>query len=150
MFTLDANIYARDIDPNDPNYGDCHAFVERLKVGDTRVVVPTLLLAELAASISRVRRDPMRARLTIDALQALPFMEFVDLDRPLAQVAAEIATDRAMKGADAVYIAVARRFGTTLVTLDQEQARRAAPIVTVMSPQEALSSLVSPDPNLDP
>ena len=113
-------------------------------------MVPTLLLAELAASISRVRRDPMRARLAIDALQALPFMEFIDLDRPLAQAAAEIAADRAVKGADAVYIAVARRFGTTLVTLDQEQARRAAPIVTVMSPQEALASLVSLDPNLDP
>lgn len=67
-----------------------------------RVIVPTLLLAELAASISRVRRDPMRARITVEALQALPFMEFIDLDRTLGQEAAEIAADRAVKGADAV------------------------------------------------
>ncbi|MFV9503783.1 MAG: hypothetical protein AB4911_04375 [Oscillochloridaceae bacterium umkhey_bin13] len=72
MYTLDANIYARDIDPTDPSYEACHALIERLKLGDVRVIVPTLLLAELAASISRVRRDPIRARITVDALQALP------------------------------------------------------------------------------
>jgi predicted nucleic acid-binding protein len=141
VYTLDANIYARDIDPNDPHYDDCHALIERLKQGDQRVIVPTLLLAELAASISRVRRDPIRARITIEALQSLPFLTFIDLDRVLGQAAAEIAADRAVKGADAVYIAVARLYGSTLVTLDQEQARRAAPIVTVMTPQEALAAL---------
>lgn len=143
MYTLDANIYARDIDPNDPNYDDCHALLERLKQGDQRVIVPTLLLAELAASISRVRRDPIRARVTVEALQALPFITFIDLDRALGQAAAEIAADRAVKGADAVYIAVAKIFGCTLVTLDQEQSKRAAPIVTVMTPQEALATLLS-------
>lgn len=141
MYTLDANIYARDIDPNDPNYADCHALIERLKQGDQRVILPTLVLAELAASISRVRRDPMRARVTIAALQALPFITFVDLDRTLGQAAAEIAADRAVKGADAVYIAVAQIAGCVLVTLDQEQAKRAAPIVTVMTPREALAAL---------
>ena len=64
MYTLDANIYARDIDHSDPHYDDCHALIARLKQGDVRVIVPTLLLAELAASISRVRRGPMRARIT--------------------------------------------------------------------------------------
>ncbi len=141
MYTLDANIYARDIDPNDPNYDDCHTLLERLSRGDVRVIVPTLLLAELAASISRVRRDPMRARLTTDALQALPFLEFIDLDRPLGREAAEIAADYAVKGADAVYIAVARHYGCALVTLDKEQATRAARIVTVLTPQEALAAL---------
>jgi len=144
MYTLDANIYARDIDRNDPNYDDCHALIERLKQGDVRVIVPTLLLAELAASISRVRRDPMRARITVDALQALPYMEFIALDRTLGQEAAEIAADRAVKGADAVYIAVALRHGCILVTLDQEQATRAAPIVPVMTPQAVLAVLTRP------
>ncbi|NJN17252.1 MAG: type II toxin-antitoxin system VapC family toxin [Oscillochloris sp.] len=143
MYTIDANIYARDIDPNDPQYVSCHTLIERLRQGDVRVIVPTLLLAELAASISRVRRDPLRARITIDALQALPFMEFIDLDRSLGQEAAEIAADRAVKGADAVYIAVARRYGCTLVTLDQEQAKRAALIVQVMTPDEVLTALSS-------
>ncbi|MFV9503782.1 MAG: PIN domain-containing protein [Oscillochloridaceae bacterium umkhey_bin13] len=68
-------------------------------------------------------------------------MEFVDLDRTLGHEAAEIAADRALKGSDAVYTAVARRYGSTLVTLDQEQAARAALIVPVMTPQEALAAL---------
>jgi predicted nucleic acid-binding protein len=92
----------------------------------------------------------LETRFTPAASSGALALSLVERDRTLAQAAAEIAADRAVKGADAVYIAVARRFGTTLVTLDQEQARRAAPIVTVMSPQEALASLVSPDPNFDP
>ena len=62
MYPLDANIYARDIDHSAPHYDDCHALI--VVRGAVRVIVPTLLLAELAASISRVRRDPMRARIT--------------------------------------------------------------------------------------
>lgn len=141
MYTLDANIYARDIDPNDPDYPACHALIERLQLGDVRIIVPTLLLAELAASISRVRRDPIRARIAVEALEALPYLEFVDLDRGQAQAAAMIAADRAVKGADAVYISVALHYGCVLVTLDQEQAKRAAAIVTVMTPEQALAAL---------
>jgi len=33
-----------------------------------------------------------------------------------------------------VYVAVARRFGAALVTLDSEQAQRAAPLVPVRLP----------------
>lgn len=141
MYTIDASIYARDVDPTDPDAIVCHTLIERLQQGDVRVIVPTLLLAELAASISRTRRDPIRARIVVDALQVLPFMEFVVVDRPLGQEAAEIAADRAIKGADAIYVAVARQSGSTLVTLDREQRQRAAPIVPVLTPQEVLDEL---------
>lgn len=47
-------------------------------------------------------------------------------------------TDRALRGADAVYVAVARRAGCTLVTLDREQRERAAPVVRTLTPAEAL------------
>jgi predicted nucleic acid-binding protein len=53
----------------------------------------------------------------------------------------ELAADRALKGADSVYVAVARRHGATLVSLDREQRVRAAPIISVMTPQEALTRL---------
>jgi hypothetical protein len=52
--------------------------------------------------------------------------------RMAAQEAAELAADYALRGADAVYVAVARRHNYTLVSLDREQRERAAAIVTGM------------------
>jgi predicted nucleic acid-binding protein len=66
--------------------------------------------------------------LEVDLLRDLHHIQFVPIDATVTQDAAEIAADRALRGADAVYVAVARRYGCALVTLDREQRERAAPI----------------------
>ena len=45
-----------------------------------------------------------------------------------------MAADYRLRGADAVYVVVARRFGTTLITLDVEQRRRIAGLLTSLTP----------------
>lgn len=62
MYTLDANIFARDANPRDPFYATCHALLERLGGTAVPVIEPGLLLAEVAGAISRETRDPLRAR----------------------------------------------------------------------------------------
>lgn len=99
------------------------------------------MLAEVAGVVRRTRRDPIPARLAVAALRALPYIRFVPMDDPLAQGAAEIAGDYALRGADALYIAVARQHGCTFVSLDREARERSAPIVTVRTPAEALAEL---------
>lgn len=74
----------------------------------------------------------------------MPHVQLVTLDDALIDEAAEIAADRALKGADAVYVAVARRHRAILVTLDREQRERAAALVAVMTPTAALSALAQP------
>ncbi len=74
----------------------------------------------------------------------MPHVQLVTLDDALIDEAAEIAADRALKGADAVYVAVARRHRSILVTLDREQRERAAALVAVMTPTAALSALAQP------
>jgi predicted nucleic acid-binding protein len=43
-----------------------------------------------------------------------------------------------LRGADAVYAAIARRYATTLVTRDEQQRQRASDVVPCLTPQEAL------------
>lgn len=104
-------------------------------------MVPNLILAEIAGALSRSFRDPIRARLEVDLLRDLHTIRLIPLDDALAQEAAELAADRALRGADAVYVAVARRYGCALVSLDREQRERAASIVRVLTPDEALAEL---------
>jgi predicted nucleic acid-binding protein len=144
MYTLDANIFVRDLDPYDPEHRACATLLEQLTQRSIPIVLPVLVLAEVAGSISRTRRDPFRGRLAAAAISAKANVQLVLLDEQLAQAAAELAADYRLRGADAVYVAVARQAGTTLVTLDAEQRARAAAVVPTRAPAEALAELPPP------
>lgn len=141
MYTLDASIFVRDLNPREPNHAICRDLLERLAAQQIRIIAPSLLRVEVAGTISRELRDPMCGRRAMTMLQQLPNLTLVALDESLADVAAEIAADRALRGADAVYVAVAHRYRCTLVSLDQEQRERGAAIVVTQTPAEALADL---------
>jgi predicted nucleic acid-binding protein len=52
----------------------------------------------------------------------------------LARSAAEAAADHLLRGADALYAAMAHLLGLPLITLDAELRRRAAGLVRVVAP----------------
>jgi len=52
----------------------------------------------------------------------------------LGGLAAQLAADHALRGADAVYVAAALRLGLPLVTLDGEQLQRAEAVISTLSP----------------
>ena len=102
MYTIDASVFARDLDPTEPEHAICHALLERLAADGLTIIVPILVLVELAATVSRTRRDPMHARLVVLGLRGLPHLTLVGLDDGLAQEAADLAADYRLRGADAV------------------------------------------------
>ena len=63
----------------------------------------------------------------------------VPLDTALAQQATDVAARYRLRGSDAVYAAVALRFGSTLVTLDREQRERVAEALTARYQAEVLA-----------
>jgi predicted nucleic acid-binding protein len=144
MWTLDTSVYVRAADPNDPDQATCQALIDALDDQAVPIIVPRLLLAELAGALRRLTRDPIRARLAVDTLRSTPHIQLIRLDDALLDTAAEIAADYALRGADATYVAVARRHNCTLVSLDREQRERAAAIVTTRTPAAALADIQRP------
>lgn len=65
---------------------------------------------------------------------ATPGLRLVPIDAGLARVASDAAADYLLRGADAVYAALAHVLNLPLVTLDAEMDRRAAGIVRVVAP----------------
>ena len=145
-FTLDASVVMNAFNPAEAGHAISLQLQTAIQSQAIPVIVPTLLLTEVAATIGRVLGDAPGAREFVVRLSRLPYLRFASLIRPLALTAANLAAQYRLRGADAVYVAVARQFGTTLVTLDDQQRTRAATAISTRTPAEALAELVPPTP----
>ena len=104
------------------------------------IIVPTLLLPEIAAAVARATDDSVGAVQYAEAAAALPHLTTVALTSTMARHAAELAATYRLRSADAVYVAVARRYGTTLVSRDEEQRSRASAAIACQTPEDAMSA----------
>lgn len=97
-------------------------------------IVPTLLLPEVGGALSRRTGDAALAYRVVGDIVRLPGLRLVNVTQQLGALAAQLAADLRLRGADAVYVAVAQALSLPLVTWDREQLSRAASRVTVRTP----------------
>jgi predicted nucleic acid-binding protein len=139
VYTIDASVFLNAFNPYEVEHEESHRLLAQLQEQAAPVIVPTLLLPEVAAAVSRGREDEDLAREFAAALSRLPHLVLIPLDTALAQQAADVAAQYRLRGSDAVYVAVALRFGSTLITLDREQRERVTDALTARYPAEALA-----------
>jgi predicted nucleic acid-binding protein len=137
--TVDASVFLNALHSREDGHATSRMFVDRLRDEQIPLVLPTLLLVEVAATLGRSSGQVDIGRLYINRLLDLPHVVVVSLDRSLANDAAEIALYGGLKGSDAVYGATARRYAATLVTLDRQQLTRMPADVIVRSPAEIMA-----------
>ena len=102
------------------------------------VIVPELVFVEVAATIGRTLEDASLAMSFAQALRHFPNLLPITLDEALSTLAVEAAARHRLRGSDAIYVAVAQRFGASLITLDREQQIRAPASVQARTPGDAL------------
>jgi len=137
-YTLDASVFVNAFNPYEPGHEESHRLLAKMQEMAVPIIVPTLLIPEVAAAVARGRDDTDLARRFATRLRELPHLILRPLDETLALQAADIAAQHRLRGNDAVYAAVALRFGSTLVTLDHEQRERVASVICARLPAEAL------------
>jgi len=140
-YTVDASVFLNAFNPYEPGHQASNEFLAHLQQHALPIIVPTLLLPEVAAAISRGRQDGALARDFALGLTRLPHLIMVPLDEMLARQALDVAAGHRLRGSDAVYAAVCLRFGSTLVTLDREQQERLAAVTAACQPVTALDDL---------
>ncbi|GAB4505103.1 MAG: hypothetical protein Fur0043_20980 [Anaerolineales bacterium] len=132
--TLDASVVVNAFSPTEEGSERSWKFLSELRERAVPLIVPTLLLVEVVASLARKQDNTELALDWLQEFHRFPNLILIGLDENLANIAAEIAAHHRLRGSDAVYAAVARRFATTLVTLDAEQLERLQPVVTARMP----------------
>ncbi|HEU5298753.1 MAG TPA: type II toxin-antitoxin system VapC family toxin [bacterium] len=134
--TIDASVFLNAVNPPEVGHERSRALLARLRTEADPIIVPTLLLPEVAGAIARGRQDAALARDVARTISRLPHLVLVALTTVLAQRALEVAAEHRLRGSDAVYATVAMQFGTTLVTLDREQRERVSRAVPTKSPAD--------------
>jgi predicted nucleic acid-binding protein len=141
-YTIDASVFVAASRPAEVNHTVSFAFLEQIDQQEVLTTTcPTLLLAECAAAIARATDDEDLAQQLLTLVEALPGLTLVPLSHALAHRAAEIAIHHRLRGADAIYVAVAKQAGHVLVSWDQEMLERGKAVVKTATPAEILSHL---------
>lgn len=68
----------------------------------------------------------------------IPNLDLIPLTSQLAERAAQVAAANRLRGADAIYAAVASEFGTTLITWDREMLQRGPAVTRTITPGQWL------------
>jgi predicted nucleic acid-binding protein len=137
-YTVDASVFVNAFNPHEEGHAASLQILSTIQERGEPVIVPTLLVPEIAAAVARATDDDAGALQYAIATAALPHLTLVSLTPTVARQAADLAATHRLRGADAVYVAVARRYGTTMVSRDDEQRTRGGAVVTCQTPEEAL------------
>ncbi len=138
MYTVDASVWVNGFDRRESGYEDSRRFLQHLSGGGLPIFLPNLACVEIAGAIARTRGEPEQAQAFVTALGSLPNVTLLSLDEALSQQAQSLAAGHGLRGADAVYAAVALQSNCTLVSLDRDHLTRVVELVAVMTPRDAL------------
>lgn len=131
---VDASVWVSRFVNQDPHHVDSYGWLERhLKEGGI-VVAPAILLSEVAGPVARQTGDSALAHGVYKGMLRLRGLRIVPIDRRLGGSAAALAADLMLRGADAIYVALALRLSLPLITLDEQQRSRGSAAVTVATP----------------
>ncbi len=132
--TIDASVFVSAFTPTEPAHQVSKAFMLNVREQSVPVIVPVLVLPEISAALSRGQGKPELGLSFVQELRNFPNTTFITVDEGIADLAVEIAANNRLRGSDAVYAAVALRFGTELITLDREQLDRLPKVLAVREP----------------
>jgi predicted nucleic acid-binding protein len=113
-------VFVNAFNPHETGHAESLRILTAIQERGDPVIVPALLMPEIASAVARATGDRDGALRYALASAALPHLTVISLTPAVARQAAELAAAHRLRGADAVYVVVARRYGTTLVSRDGE------------------------------
>jgi predicted nucleic acid-binding protein len=134
MAIVDASVYVALINAQEEDHARSWAWFQQAQAAGESIAAPVILLAEVAAAVSRGVGDAALAHRVVRQLWHSRVIELIPVTTALAERAAAIAADHGIRGCDAVYIALADQLGDYLVTLDRQQLERGIAVVTTRKP----------------
>jgi predicted nucleic acid-binding protein len=133
LSVVDANVWIATFVQDDVFHVPSSRWLSQQMTRGEPIMIPAIALAEVAGAISR-RAGAARAGLALADMMATPTLQIMEISMPLAQSAANLATNLSLRGMDAIYAALAVERGLPLITWDNELLERAGQAVRITTP----------------
>jgi len=134
MIVTDASVWVSHLIAQEVHHAVSRRWLTTIVQSNTSIAAPALLLAEVGGAIARRTADAGLGHQAISHILSTPNLRLVYTDSELGILAADLAADQRLRGADAMYVAVAQRLGIPLISWDQEQVTRASGVVMAYMP----------------
>ena len=134
---VDASVWVAIFRENDVHHGASVAFLDLAVANQRDLNIPNLALAEIAGVFARQTGKARLATRTVRAVLALPRVQRVQrhgLNDALGDRAAALAASCKLRGADAVFVALAEALDQPLITLDREILERTSRVIEAEAP----------------
>ena len=134
MYCIDASVILSAIRPKELFSVKSQFFLGKLKADGLKVFCPEIIIPEITSGLFRATKD---AKISYDfslIMRGLPNFSFVAVDSRLADLAAWIVTETGLRGADAIYVALAYDYQLELITLDKEQLQKGKKVIKTRTP----------------
>lgn len=129
---VDASLWVARLIAQDVFHAVSRQWLDARRSDGAQFIAPTFLLVEVAAAISRRTGDSKLAQQSAEALENLPDLRLVEMDQSVIQTAVKAGAELGVRGADALYIAIAQKLSLPLATLDNDQQERASSVVETL------------------
>ena len=129
-----ASVWVAIFRESDVHHGDSVSFLAAAVTKQQDFHLPNLALVEIAGVFARQTGKARLATRTVRAVLALPRVRRHALNDALADRAAALAARCRLRGADAIYVALAEELDQPLVTLDQEILDRSSGVIGTTTP----------------
>lgn len=131
---IDASVWTAFFLTDDVNHIASDTWIDIHTHKGGALYAPSILLTEVAAAISRRTGQPQVAMRAASDISRLTRMYIVPMDATLMRDATSIAAIYKLRGADAVYVALAKQLGISMVSWDNEQLTKPVSIITTSTP----------------
>lgn len=141
LLTVDSSVFVSAARSGEISNIESTAFLSWARPTRPRLFLPTLVMEEVAAALSRTGSTAALAQQYALSIGQLPNVVLIDLDDRLARQAAALGAQNKLRGADAGFLTSAALFAAELVTLDRQQLERGSPIVQTRSPASFMRTI---------
>jgi predicted nucleic acid-binding protein len=131
---VDASVWVAIFRENDVDHRASIAFLDLAVANRRDLNIPNLALIEIAGVFARQTGKVGLATRTVRAVLALPRVQRHGLNDALGDRAAALAARCKLRGADAVYVALAEALDQPLISLDRDILERSSRIVEAEAP----------------
>jgi predicted nucleic acid-binding protein len=132
---VDASVWVSRLAPGDVFHAASRQWFSQQAAEGGQWIAPALMPAEVVGAIARRTGQSELASRALTQLLQLPGLRIVSVDKRLGRAAARLAALARLRGADAVYAALAQHLAIPLVTWDEEIRQRMGGEISVIQPQ---------------